>query len=201
MQSNLRSDGPSELPDSCGQSAGTLPQKVVVVGCSGSGKTTLAKRVATAIGAPHIELDSLYHGPNWKVTAQDEFVAAVQKAVSESKWVVDGNYRVVRDHVWARADRIVWIDLPFRKTMSQVVSRTWIRFWRKEVLWNGNRESLWKHFLPWDESLVWWVLKTHGKRRREYAEFMNDTRYGEKIVRLRGHTQIEAWVKRIGHDR
>src|SRR5512138_2189086 len=42
-----------------------VPRRVLVAGTSGSGKTTLAARVAAVLGAPHIEIDSLFHGPGW----------------------------------------------------------------------------------------------------------------------------------------
>jgi len=35
-------------------------QRISVVGTSGSGKTTVARRIAEALGFPHVELDALH---------------------------------------------------------------------------------------------------------------------------------------------
>ena len=58
--------------------------------------------------------------------------------------MIDGNYRtvVVDGPVWQRADTVVWLDLPRRIVMRQVVSRTFRRSILREELWNGNREPL-----------------------------------------------------------
>lgn len=47
------------------QSLPWCPQRVLVAGTSGSGKTTWASRIAHQLGVGHVEIDALYHGPNW----------------------------------------------------------------------------------------------------------------------------------------
>jgi hypothetical protein len=63
-------------------------------------------------------------------------------AVAAPAWVVDGNYSVVRDLVWDRADAVVWLDLPRRLVMRRVILRTLRRAVTREALWNGNREPM-----------------------------------------------------------
>ncbi|WP_423226670.1 AAA family ATPase, partial [Candidatus Amarolinea aalborgensis] len=50
-------------------------QRIVVVGTSGSGKTTLARRLALALGIPHIELDALHWEANWQEAPVEVFRA------------------------------------------------------------------------------------------------------------------------------
>src|SRR5665213_2441112 len=77
--------------------------RIAVHGASGSGKTTLAAALATRLGVARTELDGLYHQPGWTQLPTDEFRSAVAEVVDGPGWVVDGNYRQVRDLVWARA--------------------------------------------------------------------------------------------------
>ena len=82
-------------------------RRVVVVGTSGTGKTTVASRIAAALGAPHVELDGLHWGPDWTEIPDEEFRSRTIEATSGESWVADGNYSVVRDILWSRADTIV----------------------------------------------------------------------------------------------
>jgi adenylate kinase family enzyme len=95
-----------------------------VIGTSGSGKTTLARALAARLQIPFIELDSIVHQANWVALPHAEFRARVAAVVDGERWVIDGNYHVVRDLVWDRATTIVWLDLPRWQIMTRVVWRS-----------------------------------------------------------------------------
>ena len=40
-------------------------ERILILGRTGSGKTTLARQLSVALGVPHVELDSLYFGPDF----------------------------------------------------------------------------------------------------------------------------------------
>ena len=140
-------------------------QRVVVVGTTGSGKTTLAARLAQRLGVPHVELDALHWDAAW--TPSPLFRERVAGALEAPHWVVDGNYGVVRDIVWDRADTLVWLDYPFHVVMQQLTRRTLRRVLRQETLWNGNRERFWAQFASRD-SIFLWAIRTHWTKRRKY---------------------------------
>src|SRR5919205_2933822 len=102
-----------------------MAPKIAVVGTSGSGKTTVARELARRLGVPHVELDALYHGPGWSETPAEEFRRRVAAATDGGGWVVDGNYdSKLGDLVLARADTVVWLDLPLRISLARVTLRT-----------------------------------------------------------------------------
>ncbi|MCJ7738800.1 MAG: adenylate kinase, partial [Anaerolineae bacterium] len=117
-------------------------RRVVVVGTTGAGKTTVARFLVDTCGIPHVELDVLYWGPNWTPVPPDIFRERVARAVAQNAWVVDGNYSVVRQLIWQRADTVIWLDYRFLTILRQLISRTFRRIFRREVLWSGNQESL-----------------------------------------------------------
>src|SRR6059058_2140161 len=43
----------------------TGSNRILILGRTGSGKTTLARELAAALDVPHVELDSLYFGPDF----------------------------------------------------------------------------------------------------------------------------------------
>jgi adenylate kinase family enzyme len=145
-------------------------RRVSVVGNSGSGKSTLARELAAVIGATHLELDGVFHQPGWAPLDADEFRRVVAAAAAGDRWVMDGNYSAVRPIVWDRADTVVWLDLPRRTVMRQIVGRTLRRVVTREELWNGNREPF-GNLLRWDpqESVISWAWHNHAKYRDRYA--------------------------------
>jgi adenylate kinase family enzyme len=145
-------------------------RRVSVVGNSGSGKSTLARELAASLGVPHLELDSVFHQPGWEPLPEGEFRRLVTARAGEDGWVIDGNYSVVRPIVWARADTVVWLDLPKRTVIRQVAWRTLRRAVTQQELWNGNREPL-INFLTWvpEKSIISWAWHNHAKYRTRYG--------------------------------
>ncbi len=148
--------------------------RVVVVGCSGSGKTTFARQLAQQLCVPHVELDALHWLPDWVPRPTDEFCALVAQAVSQERWVTDGNYRAVRGLVWSRATAVIWLNYTFPTVFGRVLRRTLRRTLTREVLYMGNRESLRRSFLSRD-SILWWVITTFRRRRRQFWALFDPT--------------------------
>ncbi len=169
---------------------------MAVVGCSGSGKTTLAATLARTLDVIHVELDSINHQPGWTQLSVEEFQARVAVATEPGGWVVDGNYSVVRDIVWGKADTVVWFDLPYATVMARTIRRTLRRTLTRAELWNGNREplsNLWS--LKPEKSIIAWTATRHRVYRRRYSEASHDPRWaGLDFVQLRTQAEVGAWV-------
>lgn len=175
-----------------------LPQRVVIVGTTGSGKTTLARAIAPLIGARHIEIDALYHGPEWTPAELDVFRQRVTDAIATERWVTDGNYRrLISDITWSAADTMIWLDYSFARTFSRLLRRTVRRSISGEELWNGNRERLRAQFMSRDSLLVW-AVKTHWKHRREWPEALRDPALSHlRVVRLRSPRALDAYMRAL----
>lgn len=174
------------------------PRRIAVIGTSGSGKSTLARQIAATIGAPHIELDELFHQPGWVPAEPDVFRAEVSAALAGPAWVTDGNYiSFLCGIIWPAADEIVWLDCPFRIVVWRLFQRTMRRGIKREVLWNGNRESLRQNFFS-RGSLFLWAKNTHWKHRRDWtASFAAPEMARVRIVRLRSPREAEAWLREL----
>jgi len=150
-------------------------RRVSVVGNAGSGKTTVGRALAARLGVPFVELDAIFHQPGWRPLPPEEFRSRVEAVVAADGWVVDGNYSAVRDLVWARADTVVWFDLPRWTVMRQVVGRTLRRTLTRVELWNGNREPV-SGLLRLDpeRSIVRWAWVKHTRYRDRFAAAARD---------------------------
>jgi adenylate kinase family enzyme len=109
-------------------------------------------------------------GHDHRGAANNEFRRIIAARAAAGGWVIDGNYGRVRDLVWARADTVVWLDLPKRTVMRQVVWRTLRRVALRRELWNGNRER-WRNFLTWnpEQSVISWAWHKHAPDHAKYA--------------------------------
>jgi adenylate kinase family enzyme len=168
------------------------PCRVLVAGTSGAGKTTLARRIAPVIGAPHVELDALFHGPGWVPRAT--FLDDVRRFSTTSRWVTEWQYASARPLLAERADLVVWLDLPRAVVMRQVIGRSVVRSLRREVLWNDNVEPPLRSVLTDRDHVVRWAWSTYGRTARHVAAALEE-RPGLVVVRLRRHREARAWLE------
>jgi adenylate kinase family enzyme len=175
-------------------------RRVSVVGNSGSGKTTLARRIAAALGIPLLELDAVFHQPDWQPLDTEEFRRTVTEFTSGDAWVVDGNYSAVRDIVWSRADTVIWMDPPRHRVMRKLVARTLRRMVTRAELWNGNRESF-RFLFNREESILLWAWTSHHRLRSRYQAAQADPANAHlSFVRLRTPADAAALVVDAASD-
>ena len=162
----------------------------VIASASGSGKTTLGRELARRLGVRFVELDALYHGPDWTEATPEELRERVEPLLAGDGWVVDGSYRSkLGDLVLERADTVVWLDLPRRVWLPRLLARTVRRIVRREELWGGNRET-WRNVLLGRDSLVLFAVRAYPRNRRrnpvDLARF--------PVVRLRSRREVRRWL-------
>jgi adenylate kinase family enzyme len=171
--------------------------RISVVGTSGSGKTTLARQIVQQFQIPHVELDALHWEPHWTMAEPAVFQARVEQALRGDRWVVDGNYSVVRPIVWSRANLVVWLDYEFPVVMRQVIWRTLKRVFRQEELWSSNRETFKQSFCSRD-SIILWSLQTYRDRRKKYPVLFQQAEYQHlQVVQLRSSQAAQAWLSQL----
>jgi adenylate kinase family enzyme len=182
---------------------------ITIIGPSGSGKTTLAAELARTAGFRHVELDALYHGPNWEPCSIGVLRERVAAATEGDDWITDSTYHtLLGDFVVERVDLLVWLDLPLRVVLWRLLRRTHLRNRDKVELWNGNVEPGWRESLP---TLIWPAFKRVFENRRalpaRYADVnmrrlrsdaANDCNLTE--VRLRRGAfcnQVSTWLQSL----
>jgi adenylate kinase family enzyme len=168
------------------------PERVLVAGTSGSGKTTLAAQAASVLGIPHVEIDSLYHGPRW--VPRENFVADVERLTARPAWVTEWQYHAVRSLLLERADLLVWLDLGRWTVMRQVSARTLRRRLGHHELWNGNVEPPLRTFVTDPEHVVRWAWSTHHLTAERVAEGRR-RRPELVVVRLTGRRSARSWLE------
>ncbi len=174
-------------------------QRIVIIGRTGSGKTTLARELAAALGVPHVELDSLYFGPNFSTVPLSVLRERTSAAIAGDRWVTDGNKSAVRDLVWPRADTIIWLDYSFAVSIWRLGRRA---LWRSSVLQaqaakTGGKTGLPKQYLKGAKGVLT-ALRSHMGQRREYPRlFARPENQHLAVVRLRSPGATRRWLARV----
>ena len=144
-----------------------IGRRIAVYGPSGSGKSTFARTLGELLDLPVVELDALFHKPNWQPTPVDDFKATVLDLLGRYRdgWVCDGNYHDIRPLVIPQAKDIVWLRLPFSTVYWRLFYRTVTRAWSQEALWGTNYESWRVSFLSRDSILLWGISHWRAHHR------------------------------------
>ncbi|MDT5337363.1 MAG: hypothetical protein QOD90_2868 [Mycobacterium sp.] len=168
------------------------PRRIAIAGVSGSGKSTLARCLSDRLGIPYVEIDSLFHGPNWE--PRGNFVSDVETIISGDSWVIEWQYSAVRDQIVERADTLLWLDLPTRLTLYRLARRTIRRRRRQVELWNGNYEGPLHEFFTDSDHILRWGIRTRNKCR-DRVPAIDALHPSLRVVRLACRRDIELWVR------
>jgi len=174
-------------------------QRILILGRTGSGKTTLARELAAATGVPHIELDSLYFGPNFSTASLPVLRERTSAAVAGDRWITDGNKRTVRDLVWPRADTVIWLDYPLVVSVWRLAKRA---LWRTSVLKahaaGKDSEAGFARQFRLGANGVITALRSHRGQRREYSRmFADEENHRLEVVRLRSPRAARRWLAHV----
>lgn len=174
-------------------------QRVSVIGVTSSGKSTLAEKLAQRFDLDYIELDALNWEPNWQAAPLEVFRARVENATQSKKWITAGNYHVVRDLIWPRAEAVIWLDYSLGRALWQLTRRSLKRWWTRELLWGTNYEPIWIHLKFWStDSLYHWLFKTYWRRKREYPRLFSQPEHQHlRLIRFRTPGETEEWLKSL----
>ena len=165
-------------------------RRIAVPGCSGSGKSTLAAVSAARLGLPYLATDAVFWTDDWRPRPADEVRAWLASTTAAERWVTDGNFDGDRDLLWARAELIVWLDLPLARVLGQALRRNLGWWLRRTRVWGGQRMTLAKAL-----SGARHVLRSHGQKRRAYPGWLG--KLSAPTVRIARSAPIEAWVRQV----
>lgn len=175
-------------------------RRVVVVGTTGSGKSTLAEKLARQTNLVFIDLDALKWLPDWVSREDDDFRALVEQATEAPGWVIAGNYRVVRDITWQKAEAIIWLDYPVHINLWRLFFRTVRRSLTHELLWGTNYENFWKQLKLWSpqESIFRWFWDSYAYRKREFPRLFKQAEHAHlKVIQLTDPRHTDNWLKEV----
>jgi adenylate kinase family enzyme len=156
----------------------------------------VGRALAVRLDVPYVELDALNHGPRWTEATAEELQARVRPWVDRDAWVIDGGYRAkLGDLVIARADTVVWLDLPVRVWLPRLAWRTFSRMVTREELWNGNREQF-RFLFTERPNIFGWAWRRHRTQREELPAWAAEHPH-VRLVRLRSPREVRRYLAEV----
>lgn len=162
-------------------------RRVLVVGSAGAGKTTFAVRLAPLLGLPLVHLDAEFWRPGWRQTPPEAWRWRVDALVTRDAWVMDGNYGGTLERRLARADAVVFLDVPRHVCMRRVILRIWRNRGRPGPgLPEGCPER-------WDWRFLVWVWNFERRSRERLVGLLAAS--GLPVVRLTTGREASRWLR------
>ena len=163
-------------------------RRVMVIGCSGSGKSTFAMRLAARTGLPFVSLDALHWQPGWREPDRGPWREIVRAAAAEDRWIMDGGYLGTAGPRLARADTVVWFDLPRWICLAGVLGRIVTGYGRvRQEMAAGCPERFDLDFLRY----VWTFDRRH---RPLVVELVAALSPAQRLVQFRSRRDVDEFL-------
>lgn len=135
-------------------------------------------------------LDVLFWRPGWKPAPEEEAVAALRKVVAEERWIIDGNFldHADEDGRFARADTVVFLDLPRRVCLRRALTRLIRdRRRRRPDLPEGCDESF-------DPDLLRWIWRYPRTDRPVVLDMLASLPTSIRVHHLRSDADVRGFL-------
>jgi adenylate kinase family enzyme len=178
----------------------SIGPRISIRGATGSGKTTLGHTLGQRFGLPVVEMDAIYWLPNWQVKPLDQFRTDVKAALDACPqgWICVGNYNKVQDLVLSQADTVLWLRLPFRVSFWRLCTRTVMRAWTRQPLWEGNpnRES-WRQSFFSRDSILLYAITSRKRHVENTLRILNMTPHHAAVIELRSPRAVQCLLQEL----
>ena len=165
-------------------------ERIQIMGCSGAGKSTLARRLGERTGLPVVHIDKLFWKSGWVESTKKEIDRKILTAVSEPRWIMDGNYTRTLPQRLEKCDLVIYLDFPRWFCILSILRRYIQNFRRvRPDMGEGCPEKVDWEFLKW----VWTFNEKH--RAKFYA--MLTAIPQDKVIILKNRREVRQFLEQL----
>lgn len=162
-------------------------KRVIVIGCPGSGKSTFSRALAEKSGLPLYHLDRLYWNADRTTVEKSVFRARLAEAMSEDRWIIDGNYGSTMELRMAACDTVFFLDLPTEVCLAGIRERQGRP--RADMPWVEVEGE-------WDEAFIHFIETYNTESRPKVMALLR--RYGDRRIEIfQSREEMDAFLETL----
>jgi len=161
-------------------------KKVIIIGCPGSGKSTFGRKLKCITGLPLFHLDMMYWNEDKTTVSKEIFAERLCTAMSNSEWIIDGNYSSTMEKRIKECDTVFFLDYPTEVCIEGIEER------------KGKPRS----DMPWvetdsvDEEFISFVKKYNSQSRPQVKSLLK--KYSSKnIIVFHSRAESEKYLSTL----
>jgi adenylate kinase family enzyme len=164
----------------------------MILGGPGSGKSTMARWMSEQTGLPVRHLDHVHWMPHWTPRPSAQRLAMVRAYEQEERWIIEGGLSETHPSRMARADVLVWIDLP-------VSLRLW-RVLRRSIRYRGRGrpdlpDGCIERFDRDTAAFILWIWQDREKGRQRILKNLGSAPGHLAVHHLRSSREVAAFKR------
>lgn len=161
-------------------------EKVIIVGCPGSGKSTFGRKLEGVTGLPLFHLDMMYWNEDRTTVPKEVFTKRLKSAMSNSNWIIDGNYSSSMEMRIKECDTVFFLDYSTNVCIEGVRERR--GKYRSDMPWIENDKP--------DEEFIEFINSFNLKSRPEVIELLK--KYPSKnIIIFHSRSEAEEYLSSL----
>lgn len=169
-------------------------QRVMIIGGPGAGKSTFARSLGERTALPVYHVDRIIWTSGWVLRDAEDSARRAREIEAQEAWIFDGFLTATWPTRAARADTLIWLDLPIGLRIWRVLKRLVQNY--GHVRWDlveGCPEQVSREFL----GFVWWMWQTRQSHRAELQDLISA--HPHLVVHhLQSRAAVAQFLKRTG---
>lgn len=166
-------------------------KRVMIVGGPGSGKSTFAIALGDITGLPVFHMDLIHHLAGWVERPLQEKIPMANTIEAKAKWIFEGGLSATYANRAARADTVIWLDLPLTVRLARILKR--------RVQYNTKPRPDLPENCPEQVSLEFtsFIIRTRNTHREKIAQTIADAPHLKvhHIRTAKGADTLLEWLR------
>lgn len=160
-------------------------KQIIIIGCPGSGKTYFAKQLSEILQIELFHMDNIYWKKDKTHISREELVCTVDEIMSQSEWILDGNYISTIEQRIKGADTIFLFDYITKDCLEGVKSRIGVK--RDDIPWIETKL---------DPDFEKWIVDFRKDTLPEIEKILERYKY-KKIIRFACRKDKETYLMKL----
>ncbi|MBT0956979.1 DNA topology modulation protein FlaR [Alphaproteobacteria bacterium KMM 3653] len=173
-------------------------QRIMILGGPGSGKSTLARQLGTQTGLPVFHMDHIHYKAGWVDRPKAEKIEMAHAVEAQERWIFEGGLSATYNSRAARAEQLIWLDLPVGLRLWRVAKRL-VRYYgqNRPDFAPGCHEYFGWHTVEF-YAFIW---RTRQSSRQRILRLIDEQGAGLAVTRLTSPAQVRAFCAGWGLEK